>query len=148
LLGHAVDCVEGEDGDVGGFDGLEGLDDGEKFHRRAGLAAAAHAGVVDQGVATAGGPPRGRTGTPVEFFSIVKALQAIEAANVAVLVLDAPDGVTEQDAHVAGYILERGRAVVIAVNKWDAASKEARERMKRELAWKLGFLGYADTQFI
>ena len=97
---------------------------------------------------TAGVRRRGKTGSPVEFFSIVKALQAIEAANVAVLMLDAVDGVTEQDAHVAGYILERGRAVVIAVNKWDAASKEARERVKRELAWKLSFLGFADALFI
>src|SRR5204862_482233 len=54
---------------------------------------------------TAGVRRRGRTGTPVEFFSIVKALQAIEASNVAILLLDAIDGVTEQDAHVAGYIL-------------------------------------------
>jgi len=97
---------------------------------------------------TAGVRRRGKTGSPVEFFSIVKALQAIEAANVAVLMLDAVDGVTEQDAHVAGYILERGRALVIAVNKWDAASKDARERVKRELAWKLGFLSFADTHFI
>ena len=99
-------------------------------------------------VDTAGVRRRGRTGTPVEFFSIVKALQAIEAANVAILVLDAADGVTEQDAHVAGYILERGRAVVIAVNKWDAAGKEARARMKNELAWKLGFLAFADVHTV
>jgi GTPase len=93
---------------------------------------------------TAGLRRRGKTGTPVEFFSIVKALQAIEAANVAVLLLDAAgEGVTEQDAHVAGYILERGRAVVVAVNKWDAAGKEARGRIKAELQWKLGFLGFA-----
>jgi GTP-binding protein len=97
---------------------------------------------------TAGVRRRGKTGSPVEFFSIVKALQAIEASNVAVLMLDAADGVTEQDAHVAGYILERGRAVVIAVNKWDAASKDARERVKHELAWKLGFLGFADAHFV
>jgi GTP-binding protein len=97
---------------------------------------------------TAGVRRRGRTGTPVEFFSIVKALQAIEASNVAVLLVDAPEGVTEQDAHVAGYILERGRAVVLAVNKWDAAGKEQRERMKAELAWKLGFLGFAQAHFI
>jgi len=97
---------------------------------------------------TAGVRRRGRTGTPVEFFSIVKALQAIEAANVAVLLLDAVDGVTEQDAHVAGYILERGRAVVIAVNKWDAAGKEARARVKSELQWKLGFLGFAEAHTI
>jgi GTP-binding protein len=97
---------------------------------------------------TAGVRRRGKTGTPPEFFSIVKALQAIEAANVAVLLIDAADGVTEQDAHVAGYILERGRAVVLAVNKWDAADKEARARMKSDLAWKLNFLGFAESHFI
>jgi GTP-binding protein len=97
---------------------------------------------------TAGLRRRGKTGEGAEFFSIVKALQAIEAANVAVFMLDARDGVTEQDAHVAGYVLERGRAVVIAVNKWDAADKEARDRMKSELAWKLGFLGFAETHTI
>ena len=99
-------------------------------------------------VDTAGVRRRGKTGSELEYFSIVKALQAIEAANVAILVLDACDGVTEQDAHVAGYILERGRAVVIAVNKWDAAGKEARARMKSELAWKLGFLGFADVHTV
>jgi GTP-binding protein len=97
---------------------------------------------------TAGVRRRGRTGTPVEFFSIVKALQAIEAANVAVLLLDAREGVTEQDAHVAGYILERGRAVVLALNKWDAADREARERIRAEVAWKLSFLGFAESQQI
>ncbi|HYL91173.1 MAG TPA: ribosome biogenesis GTPase Der [Burkholderiales bacterium] len=97
---------------------------------------------------TAGVRRRGKTGTPPEYFSIVKALQAIEAANVAILLVDAAEGITEQDAHVAGYILERGRAVVLAVNKWDAAGKEARARMKSELAWKLGFLGFAEQHFI
>ncbi len=98
---------------------------------------------------TAGLRRRGKSaGEAVERFSIVKALQAIEAANVAVLMLDAADGVTEQDAHVAGYILERGRAVVIAVNKWDKADKEMRERIKTDLQWKLGFLGFADSQVI
>jgi GTP-binding protein len=97
---------------------------------------------------TAGLRRRGKTGEPVEYFSIVKALQAIEASSVAILLLDASTGVTEQDAHVAGYVLERGRAVVLAVNKWDAADKAARERMKAELAWKLGFLGFAETHFI
>jgi len=97
---------------------------------------------------TAGVRRRGKTGTPPEFFSIVKALQAIEAANVAILLIDAAEGITEQDAHVAGYILERGRAVVLAVNKWDAADKEARARVKNELGWKLGFLGFAESHFI
>jgi GTPase len=97
---------------------------------------------------TAGVRRRGKTGTPVEFFSIVKALQAIEAANVAILLLDARDGVTEQDAHVAGYILERGRAVVLALNKWDAADREARERIKADVAWKLVFLNFAESHQI
>jgi GTP-binding protein len=97
---------------------------------------------------TAGLRRRGKTGESVEYFSIVKALQAIEASNVAILLLDASTGITEQDAHVAGYVLERGRAVVLAVNKWDAADKEARERMKSELAWKLGFMGFAETHFV
>ena len=97
---------------------------------------------------TAGLRRRGKTGEPVEYFSIVKALQSIEAANVAILLVDASTGITEQDAHVAGYVLERGRAVVIAVNKWDAAGKEARAQMKQELAWKLGFLNFADVHFV
>jgi GTP-binding protein len=97
---------------------------------------------------TAGVRRRGKTGTPVEYFSIVKALQSIEASNVAILLLDAVDGVTEQDAHVAGYILERGRAVVVAVNKWDAADKEARARMRAELQWKLGFMRFAELHTI
>jgi len=97
---------------------------------------------------TAGVRRRGKTGTAVEVYSIVKALQAIEAASVAVLLLDAIDGVTEQDAHVAGYILERGLALVMAVNKWDAASDEARARVKNELGWKLGFLRFAEVHTI
>jgi len=99
-------------------------------------------------VDTAGLRKRGRQGEAVERFSIVKTLQAIEAANVAVFMLDAAEGVTDQDAHVAGYILERGRAVVLAVNKWDAVDREQRERVKQDLVWKLGFLGFADTHFI
>jgi GTP-binding protein len=97
---------------------------------------------------TAGLRKRGKQGEATEKFSIVKTLQAIEQSNVAVLVLDAAEGVSEQDAHVAGYILERGRALVIAVNKWDATPPEARERVKRELAWKLVFLGFAETHFV
>jgi GTP-binding protein len=100
-------------------------------------------------VDTAGLRKRGRShGAEVEKFSIVKTLQAVEAANVAVLVLDAVEGISEQDAHVAGYILERGRAVVVAVNKWDAADKSARERVKAELGYKAGFLSFAETLFI
>ncbi len=99
-------------------------------------------------VDTAGLRKRGRGGAELERFSIVRTLQALESANVAVLMLDATEGVAEQDAHVARYILERGRAVVIAVNKWDAADREARARMKLELGWRLGFLGFAETHCI
>jgi GTPase len=100
-------------------------------------------------VDTAGLRKRGRShGAEVEKFSIVKTLQAVEVANVAVLVLDAVEGISEQDAHVAGYILERGRAVVVAVNKWDAADKSARDRVKAELGYKAGFLSFAETLFI
>jgi GTP-binding protein len=94
---------------------------------------------------TAGLRRRGRQGEAVERFSIVKTLQAIGDANVAVLVLDVVEGVSEQDAHVAGYILESSRALVVALNKWDAADRAARERMRRELAWKLGFLAFAEA---
>lgn len=100
-------------------------------------------------VDTAGLRKRGKShGAEVERFSIVKTLQALEAANVAVLVLDAVEGITEQDAHVASYILDRGRAVTVAVNKWEAADKSMRDRIKDELRWQLGFLGFADTLFI
>jgi GTPase len=100
-------------------------------------------------VDTAGLRKRGKShGAQVEKFSIIKTLQAVEASNVAVLVLDAVEGISEQDAHVAGYILERGRAVVVAVNKWDAADKSARDRIKAELSYKAGFLSFAQTLFI
>ena len=100
-------------------------------------------------VDTAGLRKRGKShGEVVEKFSIVKTLQAVEAANVAVLVLDAVEGISDQDAHVAGYILERGRAVVVAVNKWVAADKSARDRIKAELGYKAGFLSFAPTLFI
>ncbi|HEY5635756.1 MAG TPA: ribosome biogenesis GTPase Der [Burkholderiales bacterium] len=94
---------------------------------------------------TAGLRRRGKSGEPVEKFSIVKTLQAIEAANVAVLLLDAAEGISEQDAHVAGYLLERGRALVVAPNKWDAADISMRERFTEDQRWKLGFLGFAET---
>ena len=67
---------------------------------------------------------------------------------MAIFVIDAHDGITEHDAHVAGYILERGRAVVVAVNKWDAADRDQREKLKTELGWKVGFLGFAKTLYI
>jgi len=94
-------------------------------------------------VDTAGVRRRGRVFETIEKFSIIKTMQAIEDANVVVLLLDAEDGIAEQDAHLAGHILEAGRALVVAINKWDAASGEQREEVKREIGRKLAFLDFA-----
>ena len=83
-----------------------------------------------------------------EKFSVMKALQAIEDANVAVLVLDARADISEQDAHVAGFILEAGRALVVAVNKWEKLPVEERDLVKRALMRKLEFLAFARLHFI
>ncbi len=91
---------------------------------------------------------RGKVTETIEKFSVIKTLQAIEDANVVVLLLDAEQGVSEQDAHLAGHILEAGRALVVAVNKWDAADADARAQIMRELERKLGFLGFAELHTI
>jgi len=75
-------------------------------------------------------------------------LQAIESANVVLLLIDATQGVTDQDAHIAGYILENGRAVVLAVNKWDAVDEYQRELVKRSIETRLPFLKFAATHLI
>jgi len=80
----------------------------------------------------------------VEKFSVVKTLQAIERAHVVVLVVDAATDISEQDAHIAGYIVEAGRALVVAVNKWDAVDAIRREDAKRDLERKLAFLDFAE----
>jgi len=99
-------------------------------------------------VDTAGLRRRGRVFESVEKFSVVKTLQAIDRANVAVLVLDAQGEISDQDAHIAGFILERGRAVVVAVNKWDSADRYARDMTKRSIARKLKFLSFARFHYI
>ncbi|MBV8210283.1 MAG: ribosome biogenesis GTPase Der [Burkholderiaceae bacterium] len=97
---------------------------------------------------TAGLRRKGRVFETVEKFSVVKTLQAIDQCNVVVLLLDASGGIAEQDAHIAGYVLERGRALVIGVNKWDAVGADERERVKREMRRKLHFLDWASLHFI
>ena len=97
---------------------------------------------------TAGVRRRGKMEEAIEKFSVIKTLQAIEDANVVVLVLDAQAGIAEQDAHLAGYIVEAGRALVVAVNKWDGLAPRAREDIKRDLDRKLGFLGFARVHTI
>ncbi|HUP97637.1 MAG TPA: ribosome biogenesis GTPase Der, partial [Usitatibacter sp.] len=87
-------------------------------------------------VDTAGIRRKGKVFEAVEKFSVVKTLQAIERANVVVLVVDAESDITEQDAHIAGYILEAGRALAVAVNKWDAVDEDQRKDVKSELERK------------
>jgi len=94
-------------------------------------------------VDTAGVRRQGKVTETVEKFSVIKTMQAIDDANVVVLLLDAEDGITEQDAHLAGHILEAGRALVVAINKWDAAAPDARESVKREIDRKMQFLDFA-----
>jgi len=99
-------------------------------------------------VDTAGLRRRGRVFESVEKFSVVKTLQAIDRANVAVLVLDAKGQISDQDAHIAGFILERGRALVVAVNKWDDLDDYARDMTKRAIARRLKFLSFARFHYI
>ena len=97
---------------------------------------------------TAGVRRRGKVDEVVEKFSVIKAMQAVEAANVAVLVLDAQQDIADQDATIAGFALEAGRALVIAVNKWDGISEERRNDIKRDIARKLYFLDFAKFHYI
>ncbi|MEJ6005483.1 ribosome biogenesis GTPase Der [Paucibacter sp. AS339] len=92
---------------------------------------------------TAGLRRKGKVFEAIEKFSVVKTLQAIADANVVLLLLDATQGVSDQDAHIAGYILESGRAVVLAVNKWDAIDSYQREQLQRSIEQRLAFLKFA-----
>jgi GTPase len=92
---------------------------------------------------TAGLRRKGKVFEAIEKFSVVKTLQAIADANVVLLLIDATQGVSEQDAHIAGYILESGRAVVVAVNKWDATDDYMRQQLQRSIESRLAFLKFA-----
>lgn len=92
---------------------------------------------------TAGLRRRGKVFEAVEKFSVIKTLQAIEACNVVVLMLDAHAEISDQDAHIAGFIVETGRALVVAVNKWDGLNAEQRDRIKLDFERKLRFLSFA-----
>lgn len=97
---------------------------------------------------TAGVRRRARVNEVIEKFSVIKALEAMERANVVILVLDAKEGVAEQDATLAGLILESGRALLVAVNKWDGLSPDERDQVKSGLERKLPFLDFAAWRFI
>jgi GTP-binding protein len=97
---------------------------------------------------TAGIRRRGKVFEAIEKFSVVKTLQSISEAHVVILLLDAQQDISEQDAHIAGFILESGRALVVAVNKWDGLQSDQRDEIKIDLDRKLDFLSFAKTHFI
>ncbi|MDQ2140173.1 ribosome biogenesis GTPase Der [Alcaligenaceae bacterium C4P045] len=94
---------------------------------------------------TAGLRKRGKVFEAIEKFSVIKTLQAIEASNVVLLMIDATQEVSDQDAHIAGFVLETGRAVVVAINKWDDTDADQRNRIEREFQRKLRFLSFANV---
>lgn len=97
---------------------------------------------------TAGLRRRGKVFEAVEKFSVVKTLQSIADAHVVLLLLDARQDITDQDAHIAGFIVESGRALVVGVNKWDGMDDYNRERIKRDVARKLQFLDFARFHYV
>ncbi len=99
-------------------------------------------------VDTAGVRRKGRVGEGIEKLSVIKTLQAIGEAQVVILVLDALQSVSDQDLHLAGFVVEAGRGMVIAVNKWDGADTDQRALVKRELEHKLPFVKFAKIHFI
>jgi GTP-binding protein len=97
---------------------------------------------------TAGIRRRGKVFEAIEKFSVVKTLQSISEANVVILLLDAQQDISEQDAHIAGFILESGRALVVAVNKWDGLQSDDRDQVKVTIDRKLDFLSFARHVYI
>ncbi|MBV8634782.1 MAG: ribosome biogenesis GTPase Der [Burkholderiaceae bacterium] len=97
---------------------------------------------------TAGIRRRGKVFEAIEKFSVVKTLQSISEANVVLLLLDAQQDISEQDAHIAGFILESGRALVVGINKWDGLTSDKRDEIKMDLERKLNFLSFAKFHFV
>jgi GTP-binding protein len=97
---------------------------------------------------TAGVRRRSRISEAIEKFSVIKTLQAIEQAHVVILVADARQGIGEQDATLLGFILDSGRALVVAVNKWDRLDQDSRHNIRRDLERKLAFLDFVKIHFI
>jgi GTP-binding protein len=97
---------------------------------------------------TAGVRRRGKIDEKIEKFSVIKTLQAIDQANVVLMVLDARREISDQDATLASYAIDQGRAMVILVNKWDGLSPEQRQKIRDEIDRKLGFLDFAEMIFI
>jgi len=99
-------------------------------------------------VDTAGIKRRGRVGVGVDYYSLLRALQAINRCDVALLLIDASEFITAQDMHIAGYIIDAGKGVMLLVNKWDLVAQEQRERFKQSLGQRLRFASYAPVIYI
>ncbi|MBE1301557.1 MAG: ribosome biogenesis GTPase Der [Alteromonadaceae bacterium] len=97
---------------------------------------------------TAGVRKKGKISDAVEKFSVIKTLQAIEEANVVLLVIDAREGISDQDLSLLGFVLNAGRALVLAINKWDGLDIKVKDDIKRELDFRLGFIDFARLHFI
>jgi len=97
---------------------------------------------------TAGVRRRAKVAEAIEKFSVIKTLQAIEGANVVFLVLDAQQGIAEQDAGLAGHVLDSGRALVVVINKWDGLQPDERDKIKAEMQRKLPFLDFAAWRYV
>lgn len=97
---------------------------------------------------TAGVRRRGKVHEAIEKFSVIKTLQAIEDANVVIAVLDAREGVTDQDLSLLGFVLETGRALVLALNKWDGMDQDQKDKVKRDIELKLDFVSFARMHFV
>ena len=97
---------------------------------------------------TAGVRRRSKVHEAIEKFSVIKALQAIEEAHVVIIVLDAQQEISDQDATLLGFVMQRGRALLLAINKWDGLAEEQKERIKHELDYKLTFLDFAEMHYI
>ena len=97
---------------------------------------------------TAGVRRRSRVDEKIEKFSVIKTLQSIKESNVCLMLLDARDGLTDQDLHLLGFIIESGKALVIAINKWDGLQEEEKERIRYELTRRLHFVHFAKIRFI
>jgi len=97
---------------------------------------------------TAGLRRKGKVFETIEKFSVIKTLQSIEDAHVVILVLDAQQDISDQDAHIAGFVVESGRALVVAVNKWDGLDPYVRDQLKGDLEAKLKFLEFANFHYV
>jgi GTP-binding protein len=97
---------------------------------------------------TAGVRRRGRVDEKIEKFSVIKTLQAIKESNVCLMLIDAREGITDQDLHLLGFIIESGKALVVVVNKWDGLEEDVKEQIRQELDRRLHFVSFAKLRFI